>query len=97
MTDLKVPVTVLGGGSFGTTLANLLASNGVPTTLWLRNEEQAAEMRRQGENSRYLPGIKLDPRLTITTDIAAALQVAELVFLAIPSGAFRSVLQQIGP
>ncbi|HIZ51228.1 MAG TPA: NAD(P)H-dependent glycerol-3-phosphate dehydrogenase [Candidatus Pseudomonas excrementavium] len=97
MTDHKVPVTVLGGGSFGTTLANLLASNGVPATLWLRNEEQASEMRDQGENTRYLPGIKLDPRLTITTDMAAALSAAELVFLAIPSGAFRSVLQQIGP
>ncbi|WP_185266639.1 NAD(P)H-dependent glycerol-3-phosphate dehydrogenase [Halopseudomonas xiamenensis] len=97
MTDLKVPVTVLGGGSFGTTLANLLAANGVPATLWLRNEQQAADMRRQGENTRYLPGIRLDPRLTITSDLAAALQQAELVFLAIPSGAFRSVLQQIGP
>lgn len=97
MTDLKAPVTVLGGGSFGTTLANLLASNGVPTALWLRNEEQADNMRREGENSRYLPGIKLDPRLAITTDVAAALKEAELVFLAIPSGAFRSVLQLIGP
>lgn len=97
MTDHKVPVAVLGGGSFGTTLANLLASNSVPTTLWLRNEEQASEMREQRENTRYLPGIKLAPQLTVTTDMASALSAAELVFLAIPSGAFRSVLQQIGP
>src|SRR5690606_41417353 len=97
MTDLKVPVAVLGGGSFGTTLANLLAKNGVPVTLWLRNEEQAREMRERGENARYLPGRKLDPQLIISTDMAAALDAAELVFLAIPSSAFRSVLQQIGP
>src|SRR5690606_24737913 len=97
MSDLKGPVTVLGGGSFGTTLANLLASNGVPTTLWLRDEEQAAAMRDSGENARYLPGIRLDSRLTISSDAEAALAPAKLVFLAIPSGAFRTVLQQLGP
>src|SRR5690554_1592425 len=96
MSDLKVPVTVLGGGSFGTTLANLLATEGVPTSLWLRDEQKAAAMRQQRENTRYLPGIKLDPRLTISSDAQAALAAAELVFLAIPSGAFRSVLQQHG-
>lgn len=96
MSDHKVSVTVLGGGSFGTTLANLLATNGVPTTLWLRDEEQAASMRKEGENTRYLPGIKLDSRLVISSDAEAALETSELVFLAIPSGAFRSVLQQFG-
>lgn len=97
MSDLKVPVTVLGGGSFGTTLANLLATNGVPTTLWLRDEEQAASMRQQGENTRYLPGIKLNPHLIISSNAEAAIKASELIFLAIPSGAFRSVLQQFGP
>ena len=97
MSDLKVPVTVLGGGSFGTTLANLLAGNDVPTRLWLRDEEQAASMRAKGENARYLPGVRLDPRLVITSDAEEALKDAQLVFLAIPSGAFRSVLQQLAP
>ena len=97
MSDLKVPVTVLGGGSFGTTLANLLASNGVSTTLWLRDEEQAAAMRQNHENTRYLPGITLDSRLMISSDAAGALTDAQLVFLAIPSSSFRSVLQQLGP
>src|SRR5690606_23530768 len=97
MSDLKVPVTVLGGGSFGTTLANLLAGNDVPTRLWLRDEEQAASMRAKGETSRYLPGVRLDPRLVIPSDAEEALKDAQLVFLAIPSGAFRSVLQQLAP
>lgn len=97
MAYLKVPVTVLGGGSFGTTLANLLASNGIASTLWLRDEQLAAQMRSQHENTRYLPGVSLDPRLTITTDIKASLADAELVFLALPSSAFRSVLQQVAP
>src|SRR5690606_25271618 len=93
ISELKVPVTGLGGGSFGTTLANLLAGNDVPTRLWLRDEEQAASMRAKGENARYLPGVRLDPRLVITSDAEEALKDAQLVFLAIPSGAFRSVLQ----
>lgn len=97
MSDLKAPVTVLGGGSFGTTLANLMATNGVPARLWLRDEEQAEAMREKRENSRYLPGVQLDPRLIITSDAQAALADAELVFLAIPSGAFRSVLKQLAP
>ncbi|GGI94410.1 NAD(P)H-dependent glycerol-3-phosphate dehydrogenase [Halopseudomonas pertucinogena] len=97
MSDLKASVTVLGGGSFGTTLANLMATNGVPATLWLRDEEQADAMRGKRENSRYLPGVQLDPRLIITSDAQAALADAELVFLAIPSGAFRSVLKQLAP
>lgn len=97
MSDLKGPVTVLGGGSFGTTLANLLAINGVSTTLWLRDEEQAAAMREKGENTRYLPGIRLDQRLVISSDAQTALRDSRLVFLAIPSGAFRNVLQLLGP
>lgn len=97
MTEQKQAVCVLGGGSFGTTLANLMATNGTPVTLWLRDEAVARQITDQHENQRYLPGFKLDPSLRVTTDIQAALASAELVFLAIPSGAFRSVLQQIGP
>ncbi|UJJ31343.1 NAD(P)H-dependent glycerol-3-phosphate dehydrogenase [Halopseudomonas maritima] len=96
MTDRKASVCVLGGGSFGTTLANLMAREGVPVTLWLRDPDVARQISEQHENPRYLPGVALDERLSVTTDINAALAAAELVFLAIPSGAFRTVLQQIG-
>lgn len=97
MTEQKTPVCVLGGGSFGTTLANLMATHGVPVTLWLRDEKVADEITTRHENTHYLPGIKLDPSLRVTTDMQAALAAADLVFLAIPSGAFRSVLKTIGP
>jgi glycerol-3-phosphate dehydrogenase (NAD(P)+) len=97
MTDRKASVCVLGGGSFGTTLANLMASEAVPVTLWLRDPEMARHISEQHENPRYLPGIALDERLQVTTDLNAALATAEIVFLAIPSSSFRTVLQQIGP
>ncbi|HDZ57191.1 MAG TPA: NAD(P)H-dependent glycerol-3-phosphate dehydrogenase [Pseudomonas xinjiangensis] len=96
MTEQKMPVCVVGGGSFGTTLANLMAAHDVPVTLWLRDEKVASEITDMHQNSRYLPGVMLDPRLQVTTDLAAALASADLVFLAIPSGSFRSVLKQIG-
>ncbi|MBA4152421.1 MAG: glycerol-3-phosphate dehydrogenase, partial [Acinetobacter sp.] len=56
-------VAVLGGGSFGTVIANLAASNGHATTLWLRDPQQLADMREKQENTRYLPGFPLDPSL----------------------------------
>nr|WP_304641805.1 NAD(P)H-dependent glycerol-3-phosphate dehydrogenase [Pseudomonas sp.] len=96
MTEQIKPVTVLGGGSFGTTLAHLIATAGIPTTLWLRDEKAAESMRSERVNARYLPGLKLHPDLQITTDLQAAVAPASLVLLAIPSSAFRSVLRQIG-
>ena len=55
------PVAVLGGGSFGTAIANLLAANGQRVLQWMRDPEQAEAMRTQRENPRYLKGIKLLP------------------------------------
>lgn len=55
------PVAVLGGGSFGTAVANLLAENGVRVRQWMRDPEQAEAMRCNRENPRYLKGIKLHP------------------------------------
>lgn len=97
MTDKKISVCVLGGGSFGTTLAGLMAARGVPVTLWLRDEKIAAQIAGEHENKRYMPGFKLDPSLVVTTDMYAAVTAADMVFLAIPSSAFRSVLHDIGP
>lgn len=86
-------VAVLGGGSFGTVIANLAASNGHATTLWLRDPQQLADMRETGENTRYLPGFPLSPDLKFSDDLLATVGGADLIFVSIPSKAFRSVLQ----
>ena len=93
MTDSKAAVCVLGGGSFGTTLANLMACEGQQVTLWLRDQAVADHIRDEQENPRYLPGFKLDPRLQVSTDIEATIAAADLVFLAIPSGAFPELVK----
>ncbi len=90
-------VAVLGGGSFGTVLASLAAENGHATTLWLRDEAQLADLAATRENARYLPGIKLAESLSFSSDLGATLAAADLVFVSIPSKAFRAVLQAARP
>jgi glycerol-3-phosphate dehydrogenase (NAD(P)+) len=82
---------VLGAGSWGTALASVLAGKGYPTTLWGRDPAVVEAVAKGHENARYLPGQKLPPALGATTDLARALEGAELVVLAVPSHAMRQV------
>ena len=95
MTPLKV--AVLGGGSFGTVIANLAAGNGHSTTLWLRDPQQLADMREHHENTRYLPGFPLCPELQYSDDLLATVAAADLISVSIPSKAFRSVVRSARP
>lgn len=87
------PIAVLGGGSFGTAIANLLAENGQHVMLWMRDPEQAEAIRLTGENPRYLKGVKIHAAVEPVSDLAAALDACELVFVALPSSALRQALQ----
>jgi len=85
-------VAVIGGGSFGTTMASLLAPRN-DTTLWARDAAISDEIERDHRNSAYLPRQELSPALRATDDLELALQAAELVVFAIPSPFFRSVVE----
>ncbi|MGV8844490.1 MAG: NAD(P)H-dependent glycerol-3-phosphate dehydrogenase [Pseudomonas sp.] len=87
------PIAVLGGGSFGTAIANLLAENGQRVLQWMRDPLQAEAIRQNRENPRYLKGIKIHPAVVPVTDLPSTLQASQLVFVALPSTALRSVLQ----
>lgn len=87
-------ITVLGGGSFGTAIANMIASNHHQVTLWMRDSDNAQHCRQARENPQYLPGYKLDDSLLITSDMVKALAGADMVFFSVPSKAFRSVVVQ---
>ncbi|PTU03652.1 glycerol-3-phosphate dehydrogenase, partial [Pseudomonas sp. HMWF031] len=91
MTEQR-PIAVLGGGSFGTAVANLLAENGYQVLQWMRDPEQAEAIRVNRENPRYLKGIKILPGVTPVTDLQATLEACDLCFVALPSSALRSVL-----
>ncbi len=88
-------VTVLGGGSFGTAIANIISHNHHKVYLWMRSEQRAADCQLARENIHYLPGYRLADKLTITADLAAAVRDSDLVFVSIPSHSFRAVTRSI--
>jgi glycerol-3-phosphate dehydrogenase (NAD(P)+) len=88
MTEQR-PIAVLGGGSFGTAVANLLAENGHPVRQWMRDPEQAEAMRVNRENPRYLKGIKILPGRAGHRP-AGHPDACDLCFVALPSSALRS-------
>lgn len=90
-------IAVLGGGSFGTAIANMIAHNGYPVTLWMRSAENAARCSDSRENTPYLPGYRLHDSLVITSDMPMALAGAEVVFFSIPSKSFREVARAAAP
>lgn len=82
-------ITVVGSGNWGTTLVWLLARAGRAVTLLVRTAEEAARLRTEGENARYLPGVALPPGLAIDDNPANALRDAGVVLLAVPSQTMR--------
>ena len=88
-------VAVLGGGSFGTVIANIIASNGHRVRLWLRNASLAEAINNQRQNSEYLPGYLLDDKLEATASLAAAVASVDVLFVAVPSGSFRKVVREL--
>lgn len=93
---MNLKVGLLGGGSWGTTVASLTARN-APTTMWARNSETVKEINKKGTNERYLPGRKLTPSLRATDSIQEAVRDADVIVMGIPSQEFRHVLQQARP
>jgi glycerol-3-phosphate dehydrogenase (NAD(P)+) len=91
---MTLRVSVLGGGSWGTTVA-ALASHNEPTVLWARSAETANEINRSHRNERYLPGATLPKSLRATSSIEEAVRDADVVVLGVPSQVMRSVLGEV--
>lgn len=89
-------ITVLGAGSWGTTVASLLAPRH-GTMLWARDDDVALEIDQQHTNTRYLPGCDLPEPLRATSDLDKAASLAELLIVGVPSHAFRSTLESVRP
>ena len=88
-------VAVLGGGSFGTVIANIIAGNGNRVRLWLRNEALAESINSQRQNSAYLPGYRLHEKLEATSSLGLAVEGVEVVLVAVPSSSFRAVVREL--
>ncbi len=90
----ELSVAVLGGGSWGTTVAALTARN-VPVTLWARSSDTVDEINRERRNHRYLPDAVLPNGLRATSSIEEAVTGADVVVMGIPSQSFREVLMEV--
>jgi len=88
-------IAVLGAGSWGTTLAVLLAENSHAVSLWSYREEDAARIRATGENSSFLPGIRIPEHVIVTSDLSTAVQGAEMIVGAVPSQFLRGVMTNL--
>lgn len=88
-------IGVIGGGSWGTALAKLLADKGYNVELWCFEKEVADSINQEHENKMYLSGFQLPGNLTATNDPKQCVQNKELVLTVPPSHALRLVLEQI--
>ncbi len=97
MSRRGVAVAVLGAGSWGTALADVLGRNEHDVRLWARDPALAGQIEEDAENPRYLPGVRLSAHLRASADPEAVLEGAEVVVIACPSHAVREVLERLRP
>src|SRR3954447_15578588 len=83
-------IAVLGGGAWGTALANVTARAGRKVTLW-EHDAANAEQLAQNRESRFLRGVRIEDSIAVTRDLALAAR-AEAILLVVPAQAMRSVV-----
>lgn len=97
MAEVKPAVAVLGAGSWGTALAVLLTRNGHRVCLWGHDADAMMRLGRERENKAYLPDVRLSEEIEPYTDLGALARRERNLLVAVPSHAFRGVLQQLQP
>ena len=91
---MQLRVTVLGSGSFGTTIAHLITQN-APTLLWCRRPEIADQINLAHRNERYLSGYPLSPDLRATASLEEAVREADVLVMGVPSHGMRQTLEEV--
>ncbi len=89
-------VTVLGAGSWGTTVASVVSGSN-DTTLWARRADLADEIDTRHTNDRYLAGFSLPDTLRATSDLAAAVAQADVLVVAVPTAGLRAIVEEARP
>ena len=88
-------LAIVGAGAWGTALAAVAARAGSATTLWARDPTLAAVINRHHENHVYLPGIPLDARIVVTSDMSSAVSGADAALVVVPAQFLRGVLADL--
>lgn len=90
-------ICVIGAGSWGSALALSLHKNNHKVFMWTRDISQVEEIHKTKENSKFLPGIIIPEDLIVSNDLEEVINDSEIIVLAVPSQAVRSVCKQIKP
>jgi len=88
----NLKIGVVGAGSWGTALANLLACKGYMIDLWVFEEEVRDQIRQSGENSIFLPDVKLSPNLNPSNNLAEVVSAKDVVLVVVPSHVMRETM-----
>ncbi|MCH2191441.1 MAG: NAD(P)H-dependent glycerol-3-phosphate dehydrogenase [Gammaproteobacteria bacterium] len=92
----KLQVSVIGGGSWGTTVASLMAEN-TDVSIWARSGATVTEINTNHTNEKYLPGAKLPSNVKAYAAIGDAVKSADVLVMGVPSNSFRDVLSEVRP
>lgn len=89
-----IRVSVIGAGSWGTTVSSITCQN-APTTVWARRSELTDQINDRHTNDDYLPGFELPGTLTASSDLAKVVEQADVIVMGVPSHGFRAVLEEV--
>lgn len=92
----KLQVGLIGGGSWGTTVASLVAQN-TSASMWARSRDTVEEINKKHTNEKYLPGAKLPPNLIAHERLEDVVAPADVLVMGVPSNSFRDVLRDVRP
>lgn len=88
-------IAVLGAGSWGSALANVLAENGHQVKIWTRDESQQNEINTQHTNKRYLPAFSFPEEIKATTDLELAVKDVEAIVFVVPTSGIRELSKKV--
>ncbi len=90
-------IAVIGAGSWGTALTKLVSDKGVRVRLWGHRREHVEKIRRDKENSTYLPGVVLNENVEVVEDLEEAVKDLSTILMVVPSHVYRQVFEKIVP
>lgn len=88
-------LTLCGGGSWGTAIARLLSNKGHKVNFYIRNEEVIEDIKKNKENSKYLPGAKFENEINLTNDLESVLNGIDAFIIGVPTSSIREILNKI--
>ena len=88
-------ITLCGGGSWGTAIARLLSNKGHDVNFYIRNKSVIYDIKKNKENSKYLPGAKFENEINLTNNLLSVLKDIDIFVLAVPTTSSREILEEI--